>query len=180
MVHGSEEFHSAVKKAVASCHEGAAPEAAKEKSGSWTWTVTGCDFRDREGAVVVTKLLEGVIRAGWEVLSSAEFTTTPGFELVTWVFKRSGAPVAAEGGDVAAVLFSPPNGMEVVGVTEDNKLDDVLQEALGKFLLPREEGDRAPAKPATPAEKKPDPKPDPDPEEKKEDGEEGEKVLTDY
>ena len=51
VVHGNEEFHGAVKKAVSASHESAAanPDDAKEKTGSWTWNVAGCDFRDRTG-----------------------------------------------------------------------------------------------------------------------------------
>ena len=45
MVHGNEEFHGAVKKAVS----GSNPDEAKERNGSWTWNVAGCDFRDRTG-----------------------------------------------------------------------------------------------------------------------------------
>ena len=50
MVHGNEEFHAAVKKAVsASPESAAASDDTKEKNGSWTWNVAGCDFRDRTG-----------------------------------------------------------------------------------------------------------------------------------
>ena len=94
--------------------------------------------RDRDGTTIrshrqqlATKLLEGVIKSGWEVVSSAEFTTTPGteqscrvcrfdfeclnfplpgFELVTWVFKRSATPIGGDGnGQVVALMLTPPN-----------------------------------------------------------------------
>ena len=45
VVHGNEEFHGAVKKAVS----GSNPDEAKERNGSWTWNVAGGDFRDRTG-----------------------------------------------------------------------------------------------------------------------------------
>ena len=51
MVHGNEEFHGAVKKAVS----GSNPDEAKERNGSWTWNVAGCDFRDRTGVQGRTK-----------------------------------------------------------------------------------------------------------------------------
>jgi hypothetical protein len=140
VVHGNDDFHGTVKKYVTGAHESANPDTAKEKNGAWTWNVSGCDFKDRQGVVVSVKLLEGIVKGGWEVISSADFTTTPGFELVTWVFKKSSTPLGADNGEVAAVFLSPPNYIEVVGVTEGNKLDDVLQEALGgKYLSAREE-----------------------------------------
>ena len=50
VVHGNEEFHSAVTAAVTASHSSAAPDAAKERNGAWTWNVAGCcDFRDRTG-----------------------------------------------------------------------------------------------------------------------------------
>ena len=54
MVHGNEEFHGAVKKAVGG-GESVAQEDAKERNGSWTWNVAGCDFRDRTGVQGRTK-----------------------------------------------------------------------------------------------------------------------------
>ena len=58
---------------------------------------------------MAAKLLEGVVKSGWEVVSSAEFTTTPGFELVTWVFKRSATPIGDGNGAVVALMLTPPN-----------------------------------------------------------------------
>ena len=49
VVHGNEEFHGAVKKAVSASGDSTNPDDAKEKNGSWTWNVAGCDFRDRTG-----------------------------------------------------------------------------------------------------------------------------------
>ena len=58
---------------------------------------------------MAAKLLEGVVKSGWEVVSSAEFTTTPGFELVTWVFKKSVTPIGDGNGAVVALMLTPPN-----------------------------------------------------------------------
>ena len=58
---------------------------------------------------LAAKLLEGVVKSGWEVVSSAEFTTTPGFELVTWVFKKSVTPIGDGNGAVVALMLTPPN-----------------------------------------------------------------------
>ena len=49
------------------------------------------------------------MKSGWEVVSSAEFTTTPGFELVTWVFKKSVTPIGDGNGAVVALMLTPPN-----------------------------------------------------------------------
>ena len=43
------------------------------------------------------------------MVSSAEFTTTPGFELVTWVFKKSSTPIGDGNGAVVALMLTPPN-----------------------------------------------------------------------
>ena len=54
------------------------------------------------------------MKSGWEVVSSAEFTTTPGFELVTWVFKKSVTPIGDGNGAVVALMLTPPNRSVII------------------------------------------------------------------
>ena len=62
---------------------------------------------------LICKLLENIVCSGWEILTASEFTNTPGFELATWVLKKSTTPISEAA--VAAVVFNDQEGkVEVI------------------------------------------------------------------
>lgn len=84
--------------------------------------------------------------SGFDVVSSAEFSTTPGFELATWVVKKSGN--GACGGEVTAVVFAPPNKVEVIGNKEQEEAANIIKEVMKDIMGKEDE------KPAVVEEKK--------------------------
>ena len=62
--------------------------------------------------------------------SSSDVTTTPGFELVTWILKRSSTPLTNP--EVVSVAFTSANKVEVISPKSQVQVNNVLKTAINK------------------------------------------------
>ena len=121
VVHGNKDVHSAVEKAFEgrgdnkgqaeqqpgkeSTNESSVVTAGEQsKSGVWIFRGENGIFEGKNGIECCCELLENLVRSGWEVIASGKFTTTPDFEIVTWMLKKSVTPL--DNAEVAAVAFT--------------------------------------------------------------------------
>ena len=70
----------------------------------------------------MSKILEAIIRIGWEVNSCMKTTTTPGYEAVTFFFKLSTTPVLYNA-QVAAVVIDETFGTVEILSHDHNYVD---------------------------------------------------------
>ena len=70
--------------------------------------------------------MEGLLAIGLEVLASSDMTVTPGFELVTWIFKKSSTPVSPNGHEIVSVVVKSPNRLEIVGPKDTAQVQLVM------------------------------------------------------
>ena len=99
---------------------------------------------------VSCRILEAVIRIGWEVVVSPRTTITPGYELSTWILKQVTTP-ALNTAEVAA--FAIGDGfIQVVRDTKTVEVSNVIRRAVKKCIKDKESSD-SPLKRYTPASK---------------------------
>eukprot|EP00095_Tigriopus_kingsejongensis_P006751 maker-scaffold1404_size42976-snap-gene-0.12 protein:Tk06751 transcript:maker-scaffold1404_size42976-snap-gene-0.12-mRNA-1 annotation:"---NA---" len=137
VVHGSEEIYGAIKAAVkkmtSSTEE---PEGLQilEKQGAWVLKLEHGLFAKKQGVEMLCQVLENISSAGFEVVTSSRFSTTPGFELRTWILKKAATPI--ENPMVIALALPAPDKICVVGAQEDTPANNVVMEAIAKIMPP--------------------------------------------
>ncbi len=103
-----------------------------EKNGLWKISLQpsggeGEEMSDKDKLLALCKILEGLTRAGWEVLTTGELTVTSGCELFTWILKKSTTPLVDA--EVAAVAVAPEElKVEVLG--RQPQVNNVLKQAI--------------------------------------------------
>lgn len=103
--------------------------------------------------------MENIICSGWEILAASEFTNTPGFELATWVLKKSTTPLTDAA--VTAIVFSEAsNTVEVVGPQNQPQVNNVVKQAAENVTPKAKEGEKKEEKKEEEEEKKDEEKAD--------------------
>lgn len=96
------------------------------------------------------KLLQALIRHGWEVVISPRTTITPGYEFSTWILKQVTTP-ALHTAEVSA--FAIGDGfIQVIGESNDVEVSNVIRRAIKKCIKDKESSE-SPLKRYTPASK---------------------------
>ena len=94
------------------------------------------------------RILEALIRIGWEVVISPRTTITPGYEFSTWILKQVTTP-ALNTAEVSA--FAIGDGfIQVVRDTKTVEVSNVIRRAIKKCIKDKESSD-SPLKRYTPA-----------------------------
>ena len=77
-------------------------------------------------------MLENLIKLGWEVLSTGDLTTTPGYELVTWILKKSSTPPLGDA-NVVAVTFDQEK-VKVWSKKANIQVNNAIQRAINEVI----------------------------------------------
>lgn len=162
VVHGSEDVFGAVKEAVKKHINTSDADndglTIQEKQGAWVLKLEKGIFGKKQGVEVrswkqllarpdfgngiifllqlLCQIMENITKAGYDMLTSSRFSTTPGYELRTWILKKAATPI--ENPQVMALAFPAADKVCVVGAKEDNPANPVVQAAIEKIMKPCE------------------------------------------
>eukprot|EP00096_Caligus_rogercresseyi_P014318 TRINITY_DN6810_c0_g1_i1.p1 TRINITY_DN6810_c0_g1~~TRINITY_DN6810_c0_g1_i1.p1 ORF type:complete len:634 (+),score=132.70 TRINITY_DN6810_c0_g1_i1:91-1902(+) len=139
IVHGSEELHKTVLEVVSSSNHWKGESSVSHKGEGWILRFgegtqeDGDDrliFRSTKGCMLACSLLERIITSGWEVCASTELSTTPNFELVTWIIKKCSTPLY--NGEVSCLVFDCDNKIKILGTKAQTQINNVVKRTIEK------------------------------------------------
>jgi len=109
----------------------------EEKDGLWKINLQPTNaegavktLSEKERVQILAGVLKRLIGVGWEVLTTGELTVTEGYELFTWILKKSTTPLADA--EVAAIVLQPEGEAKVEVVSEEKQpqVNNALKRAL--------------------------------------------------
>ncbi|XP_040564906.1 uncharacterized protein [Lepeophtheirus salmonis] len=142
VVHGNEDLHKTILDVVhSSSYNWKGDTTVLHKGEGWILRFgegiqeeeDGVDrliFRSTKGCLLACAILERIITNGWEIVASTELTTTPNFELCTWIIKKCSTPLY--NGEVSCLLFDCDNKIKILGTKSQIQINNVVRRAIDK------------------------------------------------
>lgn len=168
VVHGTKEVHEIIRKSASEVLKLSIaktdPETEAEtetsvddnqvketsKSGVWSLSLANKIFSgDFSTLEFCCKLLEKLVKVGWEVQASPCVISSPGYEFSTWIMKKSTSP-PLHNAQVASIAIGSGK-ISVVSDRKEIQINNAIDRAIKKCVQYGEAGN-SPIKRCTPAE----------------------------